>query len=76
MSRLPAQRLRSLGPALAPHGWVGLALISVAWPLNWALPGMRTHLLFFPLWLGYALAVDALVLRRRGTSLLTRSPGV
>jgi hypothetical protein len=75
MSRLPAQRLRSLGPALAPHGWVGLALISVAWPLNWALPGLRTHLLFFPLWLGYALAVDALVLRRRGTSILTRSPG-
>jgi hypothetical protein len=36
---------------------------------------MRTHILFFPLWLGYALAVDALVLRRRGTSLLTRSPG-
>jgi hypothetical protein len=35
---------------------------------------MRTHLLFFPLWLGYALAVDALVLRWRGTSLLTRSP--
>jgi hypothetical protein len=33
------------------------------------------HLLFFPLWLGYALAVDALVLRRRGTSILTRSPG-
>jgi hypothetical protein len=35
---------------------------------------MRTHILFFPLWLGYALAVDALVLRWRGTSLLTRSP--
>ena len=35
---------------------------------------MRTHLLFFPLWLGYALAVDALVLRRTGSSLLSRSP--
>ena len=74
MSRLPAQRSRRLGPALSPHGWAGLFLISAAWPLNWALPGMRTHLLFFPLWLGYALAVDALVLRWRGTSLLTRSP--
>jgi hypothetical protein len=35
---------------------------------------LRTHLLFFPLWLGYALLVDALVLRQRGTSILTRSP--
>lgn len=73
MNRLSTQHLRRLWPALAPHGWFGLFLISVAWPLNWALPGLRTHLLFFPLWLGYALAVDALVLRRRGTSLLTRS---
>ncbi len=73
MNRLSTQHLRRLWPALAPHGWFGLFLISVAWPLNWTLPGLRTHLLFFPLWLGYALAVDALVLRRRGTSLLTRS---
>ncbi|MFB6231686.1 MAG: hypothetical protein ABEL04_11075 [Salinibacter sp.] len=57
------------------HGWVGLGLIAIAWPLNWGLgvEGLRTHLLFFPLWLGYALAVDALVARRRGTSILTRS---
>lgn len=74
MSRLPAQRSRRLRPALSPHGWAGLFLICVAWPLNWALPGMRTHLLFFPLWLGYALLVDALVLRRSGTSILARSP--
>lgn len=60
-------------PLLAGHGWVGLALIAAAWPLLWLLPGLRTHLLFFPLWLGYALFVDALVLRRRGTSLLARS---
>ncbi len=56
------------------HGWVGAGLIALAWPLNWFLPGLRTHLLFFPLWLGYALVVDALVLRRRGTSILFRSP--
>lgn len=61
-------------PIATRHGWAGLALIAVAWPLNWLLPGLRTHLLFFPLWLGYALAVDALVLRRRGTSILARSP--
>ena len=59
---------------LALHGWVGVFLVALAWPLNWGLPGLRTHLLFFPLWLGYALLVDALVLRRSGTSILTRSP--
>jgi hypothetical protein len=58
------------------YGWVGVLLIAVAWPLNWGvgIDGLRTHLLFFPLWLGYILVVDALVLRRRGTSLMTRSP--
>lgn len=61
-------------PGLAVHGWVGILLIALAWPLNWGLPGLRTHLLFFPLWLGYALVVDALVLRRSGTSILARSP--
>jgi len=55
------------------HGWVGLLLLAVCWPLNWALPGMRTAYLFFPLWLGYILVVDALILSRTGTSLWTRS---
>jgi len=57
----------------ATQGWIGLLLIAVFWPLNWLLPGLRTHVLFFPLWLGYALAVDGLVFLRKGTSLLTRS---
>ncbi|MFQ5847376.1 MAG: hypothetical protein ACE5IQ_06820 [Candidatus Methylomirabilales bacterium] len=56
------------------HGRIGWLLIAVCWPLNWLWPGPRTHVLFFPLWLGYTLAVDALVLRRTGSSLLTRSP--
>lgn len=55
------------------HLWVGLLLIAVAWPLNWLLDGLRTHLLFFVLWLGYALVVDGLVFLRRGTSLLRRN---
>lgn len=59
--------------SLATHGWLGLALIASCWPANWLLEGPRTQFLFFPLWLGYALTVDALVLRRKGTSLLTRS---
>ncbi|MBI4662406.1 MAG: hypothetical protein HY735_26600 [Verrucomicrobia bacterium] len=57
----------------APHGWIGAILVSTFWPLNWFLPGLRTAYLFFPLWLGYILVVDALVLGRRGTSLYTRS---
>lgn len=64
-------------PARFPwHGWIGLGLIAVTWPLNWGvwIEGLRTHLLFFPLWLGYALLIDALVARRRGTSILTRRP--
>src|SRR3989449_1533512 len=57
----------------APQGWLGLLLLGVCWPLNWALPGMRTAYLFFPLWLGYILVIDALVQRRTGNSLWTRS---
>ncbi len=60
--------------ALPRRGWVGLALIAVFWPVNWFWPGLRTHLAFFPLWLGYALTVDALTFCRRGESLFSRSP--
>ena len=54
------------------HGTLGLLLVAVFWGLNWGLDGLRTHWGFFPLWLGYCLSVDALVVRRTGTSLLTR----
>ena len=54
------------------HFWAGLALVAVCWPLNWGLEGLRTHLLFFPLWLGYILVVDGLCARRDGDSLLLR----
>lgn len=57
-----------------PHGWLGLALVGAFWILNWSLAGLRTHWAFFPLWLGYCLTVDALVVARKGTSMLTRSP--
>ena len=56
------------------HGWIGLLLLAVCWPLNWTLPGARTAYLFFPLWLGYILVVDALVQRRARNSLWSRSP--
>jgi hypothetical protein len=55
------------------QGWLGLLLLAVCWPLNWTLTGNRTAYLFFPLWLGYILVVDALVMSRTGTSLWTRS---
>ena len=72
---LPATvKLASMG--LRRPGWgtlaCGLALVALFWPLNWMLES--THVLFFPLWLGYVLAVDGLVRLRTGTSLLARAP--
>ena len=67
--------LRPLTRDWPTHGWLGLGLIIVFWTLNWSLSGLRTHWGFFPLWLGYSLTVDALVLSRKGHSMLTRSPG-
>lgn len=55
------------------RGWLGLILVAVCWPLNWILPSVRTSYLFFPLWLGYILVVDALVERRAGDSIWSRS---
>lgn len=52
---------------------LGLALVAVAWPANWLLTGTRTHLLFFPLWLGYVLFLDGCIERRDGHSPWTRS---
>jgi len=69
-----AARGRSAERRFPFHGWIGLLLVAIAWPLSWGLPGLRTHLLFFPLWLGYILSVDALVLRHGGSSLLSRAP--
>ena len=49
-------------------------LIAVAWPASWLQLQPLAEYSFFPLWLGYILVIDALVLRRQGTSLLTRDP--
>jgi hypothetical protein len=69
-SAVPEGKARSF----SPHGWLGLGLIAVFWYVNWAFTGLRTHWAFFPLWLGYCLTVDAVVLYRTGTSLLARDP--
>ncbi len=55
------------------HGWAGIVLALCGWSLNWGLDGLRTHVFFFPMWLGYALAVDGLVFTRRGESPVARS---
>jgi hypothetical protein len=55
-----------------PQWWLGVLLLAVCWPLNWTVRG-GTAYLFFPLWLGYVLVVDALVLSRTGSSLWSRS---
>ena len=55
------------------HGWLGLFIMMIFWFLNWNLEGLRTHILFFPLWLGYILTIDAIVFYRKGSSLLKRS---
>ena len=55
------------------YGWIGFLLIIIFWYLNWNLEGLRTQILFFPLWFGYILTIDAIVCYRKGTSLLTRS---
>ncbi len=57
-------------------GWIGLGILAVCWPLNWLLPGPRTHFLFFPLWLGLILVMDSLVFRRKGSSPLSRDPAM
>jgi len=56
------------------HGWIGIGLVGLFWLLDWGLPGLRTQWAFFPLWAGYCLTVDGLVVLRTGTSLVTRNP--
>ncbi len=73
-SNIRINRIENEKSRLPLHGWIGLSLIGIFWALNWTLTGPRTHWGFFPLWLGYCLAIDGLVFWRTGTSLLTRSP--
>ena len=79
--RLPVRRIplreKPLQRYVLPYrGLLGLLLISIAWPLSWAQSGTGLQYTFFPLWLGFILAIDGLVLRRTGTSLIVRSPKI
>lgn len=73
MNASPISVADSPARPLPPRLWIGLLCIGAFWPLNWMLHGLRTAYLFFPLWLGYVLTIDALVERRAGNSLWTRS---
>ncbi len=75
--RLPARHIplreKPLQRYFLPNrGLLGLLLIAIAWPLSQQI----SQNLFFPLWLGFILLVDGLVLRRTGTSLVVRSPKI
>ncbi len=54
------------------YGLVALALCLLAWSCSWLRIEPFFRYSFFPLWLGYILFVDALVVARHGTSLLQR----
>jgi hypothetical protein len=50
--------------------WLGVVLIAVFWTLAWTQLGWfeaGRHFTFTPLWLGYVIAVNALVYRRTGS---------
>ncbi|SVB36728.1 uncharacterized protein METZ01_LOCUS189582, partial [marine metagenome] len=79
--RLPVRRIplreKPLQRYFLPYrGLLGLLLICIAWPLSWAQSDVGLQYTFFPLWLGFILAIDGLALRRTGTSLIVRSPKI
>lgn len=54
------------------YGFAALALCLAAWTCSWLRINPFFRYSFFPLWFGYILSMDALVVMRRGGSLLTR----
>jgi hypothetical protein len=54
------------------YGFIALALCCSAWAASWLRIEQFYRYSFFPLWFGYILTMDALVVARRGTSLLQR----
>ncbi len=73
--RYPSIIHRTRSIRLARHGMLGVALVGAFWLVSWLhLEPVGRHA-FFPLWFGYILIVDAVVLKRGHTSMLKRSPG-
>ena len=76
--RLPDRRIplreKPLPRYVLPYrGLLGIALIALFWTASWLKLGLLGHYSFFPLWLGYILTLEGLVLRRTGTSLIQRN---
>lgn len=58
-------------------GWAGLLLVAVSWVLAWnrfSWFSLLQPYTYFPLWLGYIIAVNGLCEKRTSESLLTREP--
>lgn len=53
--------------------WIGIGLIGIWWPVAWLQIQPISDNYFFPLWLGFILAVDGLVYYRTRTSLAQRA---
>ena len=75
--RLPLRRIplreKPLQRYFLPYrGLLGLLLIAITWPLSQQI----SQNIFFPLWFGFILLIDGLVMRRTGTSLVVRSPKI
>ena len=60
--------------AFPVYFFLGLVLVAVFWFAAWTHLGVLGEYSFFPLWLGYILAVDGLVAWRKGASLIRRAP--
>jgi hypothetical protein len=59
-------------------GWVGVALVAAGWMLAWTdglVPREWRRHTFTPLWLGYALVMNAIVYRRGGAAPLIERSG-
>lgn len=54
------------------YGYAGAFIMLICWAGNWFLGGLRTHLLFFPLWVGFILLLDAWIYMRTNSSLIHR----
>lgn len=70
-------RSNGLRRAVPAWGLVSLLLLAASWTLAWTrfswFEPLQQHT-FAPLWLGYIGVVNALTVRRKGSSLLTRQP--